>query len=143
MAELTPEEKEKIYLEEKARLEAREKLKSQQVISPFGIGVLLIFAVVVVFYVVSSFTSSPTKPSVSVEQTQAGQYAHTVRANLNTTTLEQFMGQMPDIQADITRDGDKRTFSWTFSDGSKIVATFVPRGGQTGLVLYSVQTKVK
>lgn len=63
MADLTPEEKQRIYEEEKARIEAREKIEGEKKKKPrhgclmlFG----LFFVLAVVFYMISSFSSKPS-----------------------------------------------------------------------------------
>ena len=62
-----------------------------------------------------------------------------MRAGLDVTTFEEFARQIPDIQPEAHRTGSTRTFTWTFDDGSQIVAGFQPRGGNlSGLVLYVV-----
>ena len=65
-----------------------------------------------------------------------------MNATLDVTTSEEFLVQMPDdIQADISRDGENRTFVWEFTDGSKLTAVFRPISGEEsgqGLVLYMV-----
>jgi hypothetical protein len=76
---------------------------------------------------------------------EARQWASKVKASLDQTTLEQLMVQMPDnIQPQASRSGDNRVFTWVFSDGSKLAATFHARGGEGsggGLVLYMVETE--
>jgi hypothetical protein len=78
-------------------------------------------------------------------QSQARSYARTVRADLDVTTLEQLMKQMPDtLQPQMSRSGVNRTLKWVFGDGSSISATFRPLGGEgsgKGLVLYMVDIR--
>jgi len=86
----------------------------------------------------SSTDSSP------VLESEATRISHQVKAELDVTMLEEFMIQMPDIQSDIERNGQYRTFTWTFSDGSKFIATFKPQGFEgsgEGLVLYSIDIR--
>lgn len=76
---------------------------------------------------------------------QARAYAGTVKVTLDVTTSEDLLIQMPDeIQPDLSRDGENRTFTWTFSDGSQIIAVFRPAAGEgsgEGLLLYMVDIK--
>jgi len=75
------------------------------------------------------------------ENCEAKRVARQVKADLDITTLEQLMAQMPNPPSSQARQGDKRVITWTFSDGSKIIATFKPAGGEgsgRSLVLYSV-----
>jgi hypothetical protein len=70
MPELTPEEKQRIYLEEKARLEAQEKLKEEKKKKDSknaGMGCLAIIIIIAVIYVIS--TLSPSKSSNSEQST--------------------------------------------------------------------------
>lgn len=66
----------------------------------------------------------PSPPSA------AQQWATHVTANLDDTTLEQFVAQMPNTQPDSSRNGQDRKMIWTFPDGSQIRATFRPHGGE-------------
>ena len=64
MPELTPEEKQKIYLEEKARLDAKEQLateKKKKDQKNIGVGCSVIILIVAVIFIVSLF--SPSKKS--------------------------------------------------------------------------------
>lgn len=102
------------------------------------------------FFLVSCSNSSknlePVKASSQAEtspekQSEAWRIAHQVKADLDVTTLEQMMIQMPAQPTDIKRQGSNRVFTWIFSDGSKIVATFRPKGNEgsgQGLVLYMI-----
>lgn len=85
--------------------------------------------------VLNGTDSSPSK-------SEARKTTDKVKATLDVTTLEEFMSQMPDnVQPNMERDGENRIFTWIFSDGSKLIAIFRPKGGegsQQGLVLYSV-----
>ena len=66
MAELTPEEKKRIYEEEKYRLEAQEKLKKEaqtKKSSRTGIGCLVIIIVIVLAVLISSINSGKRSPS--------------------------------------------------------------------------------
>lgn len=123
-------------------------------LSPMLVVVLVLAVVLVVFSVIMYLTepapqapSKPTEvqttvPSEHAVESEARKISRTVKASLDTTTLEQFMIQMPDILATRSISGDKRIFTWTFSDGSKIVATFQPAGGPgTGLVLHMVDIR--
>jgi hypothetical protein len=71
--ELTPEEKRKIYAEEKARLEAQEQLKAEKKKKDSknaGIGCLVIIIIGIVIYAISSLSpsksSSPEKESLKL-----------------------------------------------------------------------------
>ena len=80
--------------------------------------------------------------SSAQSQSKANAYAKQVTANLDTTTLEQFEAQMPSgMQPSTELSGSNRKFTYTFDDGSKIIATFRPAGAEgsgQGLVLYMV-----
>jgi len=68
MAELTPEEKQRIYNEEKARLEAQERIKpekTKKAISPTGIGCLAVLILIAVIYFAQSSCPSGKTPSQS------------------------------------------------------------------------------
>ncbi len=79
------------------------------------------------------------------EPSEARDYAKNVDTVLDYTTSEALFVQMPnDIQPEMSSDGANRTFSWTFSDGSEMVATFKPLGGEDsgqGLVLHMIDIK--
>lgn len=75
----------------------------------------------------------------------ARQWVSTARGTIDETTLEQYYAQAPaGISNELERDGKNRNAVWTFTDGSRVVATFRPRGddgsGQD-LVLYMVDVK--
>lgn len=93
---------------------------------------------------------APTKPATMTTNSGAApsmarQWATKVKATLDQTRLEEMMPQMPDdIAPEAARNGENRTFTWRFSDGSELLATFRPRGGEgsgAGLVLYMVDIK--
>ena len=68
MLELTPEEKQRIYNEEKARLEAQERTKpekTKKAISPTGIGCLAVLILIAVIYFAQSSCPSGETPSQS------------------------------------------------------------------------------
>jgi len=70
MAELSPEEKQKIYLEEKERLQAQEKLKKEvqsKTNKQAGIGCLVVIAIIVIYSIISS-TKSGSKSSTPSPQ---------------------------------------------------------------------------
>jgi len=74
MAELTPEEKQKIYLEEKERLEARasiQKEKQKSSSQNITIGCLIVVLIVVVIIGVSLFSPSGKTPSTQKEKFSA------------------------------------------------------------------------
>ncbi len=75
---------------------------------------------------------------------EARNVSRQVKAQLDITTPEQMMEQMPQAPSSQVRQGDKRIITWSFSDGSKIVAVFKAAGGEGsggGLVLYSVEIR--
>ncbi len=86
--------------------------------------------------------SSRTNAEVPQRESEARAYARQVKADLDVTTVENLIVQMPeDVPPEIRRNGFDRFYTWTFSDGSRIVAVFRPRGGEgsmQGLVLYRV-----
>jgi hypothetical protein len=91
----------------------------------------------------SSHSSNPSAAKAE-KQSEARRISHQVKADLDTTTLEQMMGQMPNTPSNTERRGQNRIFTWTFSDGSKIIATFRPKGAEgsgQGLVLYMVELR--
>jgi len=60
--------------------------------------------------------------------------------------LEDFMRQIPDdaLPPQMGRSGSNRKFTFTFPDGSLIIATFRPRGAEgagQGLALYAIEIK--
>jgi len=62
------------------------------------------------------------------------------------TPLEDFMRQIPNdaLPPQMGRSGSNRKFTFTFPDGSLIVATFRPRGVEgsgRGLALYTIEIK--
>jgi hypothetical protein len=65
MADLTPEERQRIYEEEKARVEAREKIEAEKKKPRHGCLMLfgLFLGAIAIFYIVSSFTRTSTKPT--------------------------------------------------------------------------------
>ena len=68
-----------------------------------------------------------------------------MKGELDVTTVEEFTDQMPvGLQPQRIRRGLDRIFLYTFSDGSKLEATFRPRGEEgslQGLVLYMIDTQ--
>ena len=90
-------------------------------------------------------TRPPTVQSVASKERQAIVYARSVRAELDITSFQDLMAQMPStIQPRQERSGVNRKVTWVFRDGSYIAATFRPLGGETsgqGLVLYMVDIK--
>lgn len=106
------------------------------VLLAFGLGVI-------VLYMKWANTPIRANPPAATERfeepSEADQWARKVRADLDQTTLEQFVIQMPEGPK-MWREGVNRYFEWTFSDGSTIKATFRPTerpGG--GLILYMVE----
>ncbi len=66
--------------------------------------------------------------------------ARTVAAGVSgglDSPMDLILPQIP-YEADLDRSGRYREFTYRFEDGSRLVLTAVPAGGQTGLVLYSV-----
>lgn len=51
--------------------------------------------------------------------------------------MDLILSQIP-YSPDLSRSGRYREFTYRFEDGSRLVLTAVPAGGQSGLVLYSV-----
>jgi YD repeat-containing protein len=78
----------------------------------------------------------------SGQESMARAWVGTARGTIDETTLDQYTAQMPSgIQTAIERDGANRMLVWTFTDGSRVTATFRPRGGEgsgAGLVLYMI-----
>jgi hypothetical protein len=96
----------------------------------------------------SAYVRADSAKDVRMEKngsSQAHSYARRVKADLDVTTLEQLMKQMPDtMQPQMSRSGANRTLKWVFGDGSSISATFRPLGGEgsgNGLVLYMVDIR--
>lgn len=88
----------------------------------------------------------PVPPPIQEEaSSKAREWAKRVKAELDVTTLQQFVVQMPEgMQPKREQKGQNRVFTYTFSDGSQIIATFRPRGGAgsgQGLVLYMVDIR--
>lgn len=66
--------------------------------------------------------------------------ARTVAASVSgglDSPMDSILPQIP-YSPDLSRSGRYREFTYRFEDGSRLVLTAVPTGGQTGLVLYSV-----
>jgi hypothetical protein len=63
MAGLTPEERRRIYEEEKYRIEVQGKLKPKKTFSPTGIGCLSLLILLALGYIISSFTKSSSLPA--------------------------------------------------------------------------------
>lgn len=75
---------------------------------------------------------------------EAYRVASRVSARLDITTASEMLEQIPVGPSSQERIGSRRKITWTFSDGSKIVATFKPLGGEgsnLGLVLYAVEIR--
>ena len=79
MAELSPEEKQRIYLEEKARLEARQQVRASKVKNTLK-GCLVLVGIIFVFIIVLRlFVSSKNPPAPSAEGDDKSQKEATVK----------------------------------------------------------------
>lgn len=101
MAELTDEEKRKIYEEEKARLEAQEKIKKEAAAKTnknAGIGCLALVAIIVIASLSGVFDSgSPSAPAAKKELIPPAAWAK-IEAAVNTS-LQQGLIKKLDVQA--------------------------------------------
>jgi hypothetical protein len=86
--------------------------------------------------------TAPTVPATGQRRStpnEAQSYAKRLRLTPNKTRLEELMAQMPrEAGPEIGLVGRVRTYTWTFSDGSRLIARFTPMGGEgsgQGLVL--------
>lgn len=110
-------------------------LKSCLMAPLFAVGILG------VTFVLIGLNHNAKKPVVDSE---ARKIARQVKAELDTTTLEQLMVQIPHAPISQTRNGEKREVTWAYTDGSRIVAIFKPKGidgSERGLILYSIDIK--
>jgi hypothetical protein len=92
MTELTPEERQRIYEEEKARLEARTQIESEATAepkkTPAGCGTifLILGALVVVAYLINYFSSKPSLPSFPLTGTAETSAPRDMTPPLTVTT---------------------------------------------------------
>lgn len=104
----------------------------------------LIFIAAVLYFRSDSTPSQQTVAQSSAStvkrETEAQKLTHKIKINLDDP-MEKLMMQMPDDPLpNVERTGKYRIYTWTFKDGSKLRATFVPTaeaGG--GLILNSVE----
>ena len=92
----------------------------------------------------SSQTIISSQSSSSSSISEARRVAFKVNANLDVTTAVDMQEQIPVAVSNRENIGSRRKITWTFSDGSKIIATFKPLGGEgssLGLVLYAVEIR--
>jgi hypothetical protein len=80
--------------------------------------------------------SDPSSVTPATGQTrstpnEAQSYAKRLRVRPGTTMVEDLMAQMPrDAVPQIGLVGRVRTYTWTFSDGSRLIARFTASGGE-------------
>jgi hypothetical protein len=89
-----------------------------------------------------SLTTTPVASSARSQANEAQSFAKRLRATPNATTFDEVLAQMPrDMVPAIGLVGRVRTYTWTFSDGSRLIARFSPSGGEgsgQGLVLQGI-----
>lgn len=129
MPELTSEEKQKIYLEEKARLEAKEKLiaeKKKKNMKNMGIGCLVLIIVVVVIFVVLSRLPS---------EKGSNQKPQTTRTQLGFSVQHE-----SEIQTALRGKGFPAPKSLEVNESGWLVATFVLSNPRSSAYLESFAT---
>ena len=79
---------------------------------------------------------------LAAAQSQASRQLSRMKGDLGDP-MEAILAQMPDgMQPRRERRGEQRIFTYTFSDRSQLIFSFVPReGGGRGLVLYFIDVK--
>ena len=87
---------------------------------------------------VAALTALVVAP-LAAAQSQARRQLSRMSGDLGDS-MESILSQMPDgMQPRRERRGEQRIFTYTFTDRSQLIFTFVPReGGGQGLVLYSI-----
>lgn len=78
----------------------------------------------------------PPPTTTSPDQSTARTVAAGVSGGLDSP-MDLILPQIP-YSPDLNRSGRYREFTYRFEDGSRLVLTAVPAGGQSGLVLHSV-----
>lgn len=90
----------------------------------------------------STNDNSQSVTANSSSESEAMKVSQQIKATPDVTTLEEFMVQTPDIQSEKSLVGEYRIFKWTFADGSQLIATFIPKGGEgQGLIFYSIEVR--
>jgi hypothetical protein len=100
-----------------------------------------LFAITVIFTIATGECDENTN-SIHKPATQAQSLSKQVIVELDKTTVEQLVSQIP-FQAKISRgNGEDRVFNWTFDDGSSMIAYFRPHQIiNKGLLLHRVEIK--
>ncbi len=103
--------------------------------------ITFLFAITIIF----AFTScdqNKNSNSINNPPSKARSFSKHVIVELDKTTVEQLVSQIP-FQAKISRgSGEDRVFKWTFDDGSSIIAYFRPHEiVNNGLLLHRVEIK--
>jgi len=100
---------------------------------------VLATTVLVVVLSILNGCSGTAGQSTSGRESEARSYSHKVRVTLDVTTVNDMMSQMPS-----STPAGYREWTWKFSDGSQMVFSFKPVGGEgsgQGLLLDHVQLK--
>src|SRR3990167_6112726 len=87
--------------------------------------------------------SATADRSTSGRESEARTYAQKVHVTLDVTTVEDMMNQMPSSMTPkmTLTPARYREWTWEFSDGSQMVFSFTPAGGEhsgQGLILHHV-----
>ena len=87
---------------------------------------------------------APTPNSSLPANTKAQTYAKSLRVRPGVTSFERFFAQMPsDAVPQIGLEGRVRSYTFTFPDGSRLIARFTTAGGEgsgQGLTLQEIDT---
>lgn len=107
---------------------------------------VLVTTVLVVVLSILNGCSGTAGQSTSGRESEARSYSHKVRVTLDVTTVNDMMSQMPSSMTPkiSSTPAGYREWAWKFSDGSQMVFSFKPAGGQgsgQGLLLDHVQLK--